>query len=105
MKKLVKEFLNEKRREKDSEGHRIGSKRSHYDKDGFVKHSGERSGKESEDYNHWGNLEKNDRLNVLEPLAVAIKGVLNRPEDFNPEFIDQITDMWFVVNKEIGKNS
>lgn len=54
---------------------------------------------------NYANIEKQDRLNVLEPLAVSIKGVLNRPEDFDPEFIDQITDMWFVVNKEIGKNS
>lgn len=54
---------------------------------------------------NYKRLEKQDRLDVLEPLAVAIKGVLNRLEDFDTEFIDQMTDMWFLVNKEIGKNS
>ena len=59
---------------------------------------------------NYSYLEKNDRLKVLEPLADSIKAVLDRAadystEDFDVEFIDQVTDMWFVVNKEIGKNS
>ena len=47
----VKESLNEKRRgvnrALDNEGHKYGSKKSHWDKQGFRKHDSERSGKES----------------------------------------------------------
>jgi hypothetical protein len=45
--KLVKENVNERRRGKDDEGYRYGSKKSHWDKDGFRKFDFEKSGKES----------------------------------------------------------
>jgi hypothetical protein len=65
MRKLVIESLNERKRHRDSEGHRLGSKRSHYDKDGFVKNRWKRSGKENPDYDHWERLRRviiiNDR--------------------------------------------
>jgi hypothetical protein len=53
----------------------------------------------------YSNLERHDKLDLLEPLAVSIKGVLNRVDDFDPTFIEQLTDTWFAVNKEIGKAS
>lgn len=50
------ESLNEKKRGRDPEGHKLGSKRSHYDKEGFVKNPWQKSGKENPDYDHWERL-------------------------------------------------
>ena len=48
MKKFVAESLNERIiRGRDDEGHRYGSKKSHWDKQGFKKLDWERTGKES----------------------------------------------------------
>lgn len=55
--RLIKENLNEKGG-RDSEGHNYGSKRSHYDKDGFVKTPWEKSGKENPDFDHWNTTKE-----------------------------------------------
>ena len=62
--------------------------------------------KESLNENDYLRSKKRNKLALLEPLAVAIKDVLNNSKEFNNvDFIDQLTDMWFHVNKEIGRSS
>ena len=47
MSKLVAESLDERIKGRDDEGHKYGSKKSHWDKQGFRKFDSERTGKES----------------------------------------------------------
>lgn len=53
----------------------------------------------------YSRIDKVENLSLLTDLAVAIKGVLNRVDQFDQDFIDQMTDAWFAVNKQIGKAS
>ena len=48
-------------------------------------------------------LEVEDRLSVLEPAKVALKGILVNPQNYDPEFISEITDTYFIIQKEIEK--
>lgn len=56
-------------------------------------------------YRDYSRLEKQDKLDVLEPLGTALRGALANPEWFDVDLIDQITDLHFAINKEIGRNS
>jgi len=72
----MNESLNEKKRPRDSEGHKYGSKRSHYDKDGFAKTPWEKSGKENPDYDHWEANKEDEEENDYIDNDIATTDIL-----------------------------
>ena len=102
MKKLVRETLKEA--EYSKEDNAFNQRRLQQDQErhlGDVNFDPAEEGERAAKQDNYKRMDILDNINAIEPAIVALKGILINPDNFDTEFISDITDAYMILKDKL----